>query len=171
MDQWLAANQTAADAYLAASKQWAAAARQTASEEKPFPPLPKFEIPKVPQLSSGRNQGMPGGCFNAMIAPLIPYAIKGAIWYQGEANAKITEADRYQTLFSTLITDWRTRWGQGDFPFLFVQLANFVPQKTDAWPELREAQTKTLALPKTGMAVRPALRLDEARRKPDSDRV
>lgn len=93
--------------------------------------------------------------YNAMIHPLIPFAIKGAIWYQGESNAD--RAKQYQRVFPDLIKDWRAHWNQGDFPFLFVQLANFM--KTDslpvesAWAELREAQTMTLALPNTGMAV------------------
>jgi sialate O-acetylesterase len=97
----------------------------------------------------------PAVLFNAMIAPLIPYAIRGAIWYQGEANAD--RAHQYQTLFPTMITDWRQQWQQGDFPFFFVQLANFMQSPTvpgdDAWAELREAQSMTLALPNTGMAV------------------
>lgn len=93
--------------------------------------------------------------YNAMIHPLIPFAIKGAIWYQGESNAE--RAKQYQRVFPDLIKDWRAHWNQGDFPFLFVQLANFM--KTDSipvestWAELRESQTMTLALPNTGMAV------------------
>jgi sialate O-acetylesterase len=93
--------------------------------------------------------------FNGMINPLIPYGIKGAIWYQGEGNA--SRAKQYQRVFPDLITDWRNHWKQGDFPFLFVQLANFMKADSvpveSAWAELREAQSKTLALPNTGMAV------------------
>ena len=74
------------------------------------------------------------GLYNAMIAPLIPYAIKGAIWYQGESNR--TETQLYQTLFPAMINDWRSRWKIGDFPFLFVQVA---PYK-DMPPEIRESQ-------------------------------
>jgi sialate O-acetylesterase len=96
----------------------------------------------------------PGFMFNAMIAPLTNYAIKGAIWYQGESNAG--KAEEYRELFGAMITNWRSRWGIGDFPFLFVQLANFMErqelQPDSKWAELREAQTKTLELPKTGMA-------------------
>ncbi len=92
---------------------------------------------------------------NAMIEPLIPYAIRGAIWYQGESNTG--RAYQYRTLFPDLIRDWRQRWGQGDFPFLFVQLANFMATKAepaeDSWAELREAQLMTLSEPNTGMAV------------------
>lgn len=93
--------------------------------------------------------------YNAMINPLIPYGIKGAIWYQGEGNAP--RAKQYQKVFPDLIKDWRNHWQQGDFPFLFVQLANHmkidsVPKESE-WAELREAQSKTLSLPNTGMAV------------------
>jgi sialate O-acetylesterase len=97
----------------------------------------------------------PVGLFNRMIAPLLKYNIKGAIWYQGESNTG--RAKEYQTLFTALIRNWRDRWGQGDFPFLFVQLANFMDAKPNPsesqWAELREAQLKTLAVPNTAMAV------------------
>ena len=90
-----------------------------------------------------------------MINPLIPFAINGAIWYQGEANAG--RAHQYQTAFPLLIADWREQWGQGDFPFYFCQLANYMAKKSapaeSAWAELREAQSKTLRLPNTGQAV------------------
>ena len=90
-----------------------------------------------------------------MIAPLIPYGIGGAIWYQGESNA--SRAYQYRKLFPAMIKDWCNDWGQGKFPFLFVQLANFMavkPEPADsAWAELREAQLMTLDLPNTGMAV------------------
>jgi sialate O-acetylesterase len=100
----------------------------------------------------------PGGLYNAMIAPLVNYSIKGVIWYQGEANAtNAIKALEYQRLFPALIKDWRQRWMQGDFPFLYVQLPNFMeakeqPSKSD-WVQLREAQLKTLSIPNTGMAV------------------
>ncbi len=104
----------------------------------------------------------PGGLFNGMIAPLIPYGIKGFIWYQGESNAG--EAASYKEMFPTLIRDWRQRWGQADLPFYFVQLANFHPRQeapSDSdWAELREAQAVALKLPHTGMAV--AIDLGEA---------
>ena len=93
--------------------------------------------------------------YNGMIHALVPYGIRGAIWYQGEGNAG--RAKQYQRVFPDLIKDWRNHWNQGDFPFFFVQLANFMktdslPQES-AWAELREAQSMTLALPNTGMAV------------------
>ena len=90
-----------------------------------------------------------------MINPLVPYGIRGAIWYQGESNAG--RAKQYQKVFPDLIKDWRNHWNQGEFPFLFVQLANFMATDSlptvSTWAELREAQSMTLALPNTGMAV------------------
>jgi sialate O-acetylesterase len=86
-----------------------------------------------------------------MIAPLTPYAIKGAIWYQGENNSGKNRAYVYRRLFPAMIQDWRSRWGQGDFPFLWAQLANFTTK--GQWPELQEAQTLTLRLANTGQAV------------------
>ncbi len=99
-------------------------------------------------------QYYPTVLFNAMINPVIPYGVKGFIWYQGEANAQA--AYDYRKLFPMLITDWRQRWQQGNIPFLFVQLANYMRTKPlpseSEWAELREAQTLTLSLPNTGMA-------------------
>ncbi len=96
----------------------------------------------------------PSQLYNAMIAPLIQFGIKGMIWYQGEANA--SKALEYQRLFPSLIKDWRNKWGY-EFPFFWVQLANFLPAvnqpKESEWAELREAQNKTLSVPYTGQAV------------------
>ena len=115
------------------------------------------DIPPIPpgaQAVQSPNS-MPSLLFNGMIHPLLPFAIRGAIWYQGESNAR--QAYLYRELFPLMITDWRNRWKQGDFPFLFVQLANYMkPDEkpvSDPWPELREAQTMTLSLPNTGMAL------------------
>jgi sialate O-acetylesterase len=98
------------------------------------------------------NQHRPAALFNGMVAPLLPFAIKGAIWYQGESNRE--QAAQYRRLFPALISDWRRRFGVGDFPFYFVQLAPFAyPGDTGQLSELREAQALTLALKNTGMAV------------------
>ncbi|MDR3699325.1 MAG: sialate O-acetylesterase [Candidatus Sulfopaludibacter sp.] len=93
----------------------------------------------------------PAGLYNGMIAPLTPYIIRGVIWYQGESNANEAHAWRYRRIFAGMIQDWRKQWGEGDFPFLFVQLANF--RSNGWWPVLRESQTETLSLRNTGMAV------------------
>ncbi|MCD6361542.1 MAG: hypothetical protein J7M38_11860 [Armatimonadetes bacterium] len=102
--------------------------------------------PRRPRGPMGPNDPhRPGNLFNGMINPIIPMAIKGAIWYQGESNAG--RAWEYRTLLPTMIEDWRERWGQGDFPFGIVQLANFQAVQTgpedSAWAELREAQALT----------------------------
>jgi sialate O-acetylesterase len=97
----------------------------------------------------------PVGLYNAMIAPLLNQTIKGVIWYQGESNAK--NPHEYAETFPALINDWRRHWNRGDFPFLYVQLANFMEPKdqpsASEWAELREAQLETLRLPRTAMAV------------------
>ncbi|MCK9206063.1 MAG: sialate O-acetylesterase [Salinivirgaceae bacterium] len=106
-------------------------------------------VPKIQYYSS-----YPALLFNAMINPIIPYGIKGFLWYQGEAND--WAAYNYRKLFPMMITDWRQRWNQGDLPFLYAQLANYKKRKDNPsdseWAELREAQTLTLSLPNTGMA-------------------
>ncbi len=88
--------------------------------------------------------------YNGMIQPLTPYAIRGAIWYQGESNSDRAGAYPYRWLFRSMITDWRRAWGQGDFPFLFVQLPNYSGRN---WPILRESQMHALALRNTAMTV------------------
>ena len=152
-------------AYLAARKEWQAKygreAYQTFLKWKqdcteaiaarhPLPPKPILPVPEP--LQPADPQGGPGGAatlYNGMVAPLQPYAIRGAIWYQGEANTGA--AAEYRTLFARMITDWRRTWGEGDFPFLWVQLAGF--NRDDiGWPALRESQAQTLSLPNTGMA-------------------
>jgi sialate O-acetylesterase len=99
---------------------------------------------------------LPTLAFNGMVHPLIGLPIRGVLWYQGESN--VPRAARYAKAFQALITDWRRLWGQGDFPFYFVQLAAFLPLadntlKGSTWAELRDAQRQALALPHTGMAV------------------
>ena len=119
--------------------------------EQQFSPTPP--APAMPQGPGNPNS--PYALFCGMIAPLIPFALCGAIWYQGESNAD--RAQQYRTLFPTMINDWRARWGGKAFSFYFVQLANFnagsdTPERSP-WAELREAQLLTLSLPHTGMAV------------------
>jgi len=108
--------------------------------------------PKLPKIKN--FQEYPTYLYNGMINPIVSYGIKGFIWYQGENNASAAKA--YRTLFPLMISDWRSRWKQGDLPFLYVQLANYMkrqPEPTESdWAALREAQTITLKLPNTGMA-------------------
>ena len=120
----------------------------------------KYNIESInePKLSAGNNfNEYPSLLYNAMIHPLTPYAIQGAIWYQGEAN--VDRAWEYRKAFPLMISDWRKQWSQGDFPFYYVQLASFDAGGSTheysgyQWAELREAQTLTLSLPNTGMAV------------------
>lgn len=116
------------------------------------------DLERTPQLTPIAPQHRPSRLYNGMIAPLVPYAIQGAIWYQGEDNANRRQAPLYHELFSEMIGGWRKAWDQGAFPFLYVQLANFLqrhdePQPYSAWAELREAQRLTLSWPNTGMAV------------------
>lgn len=113
--------------------------------------------PRPPQVPFGPdNPRRPSCLYNGMIAPLIPYAIRGAIWYQGESNA--SRAAEYRALYPAMIQNWRDEWGRGNFPFLGVQLAPFKkissqPQESD-WAELREAQLlATRTMLKVGMAV------------------
>lgn len=102
------------------------------------------------------SMGRPGNLWNGMVAPLIPFGMRGVIWYQGEGNAG--RALQYEKLLPSMISDWRTQWGQGEFPFLIVQLSTFQARQTKpvelgAWPEIREAQARTLWLPNTGLVV------------------
>lgn len=113
--------------------------------------------PRQPRPPAGpENPRRPSALYNAMIAPLVPYAHRGVIWYQGEANA--ARAYEYRTLFPAMIQDWRKAWGQGNTPFLFVQLAPYrarvsQPGESD-WAELREAQLLTTrSVARTAMAV------------------
>jgi len=115
----------------------------------------KFKIDTVYANFRVSPNDAPSLLYNSMINPLIPYGIKGVIWYQGESNTP--RSKEYEITFSNMINNWRADWQQDDFPFLFVQLANYKKAKStpqdDNWAELRETQTKTLSLKNTGMAV------------------
>lgn len=122
------------------------------TEKKGKKPGRKPQLAQPPQQSPNS----PGTLYNGMIHPLAPYALRGAIWYQGEANAG--GAKLYGLQMRTMIAEWRSVWGQGDFPFIYVQLPNFMaaqknPSETAGWPLIREQFLKTLAVPGTGMAV------------------
>ncbi len=135
------------DQYEEAYENWKQEMREAEVTGEPVP-----NPPRMPNLVY-RNPHRPAVLYNGMIAPLIPYAVQGAIWYQGESNAG--RAYQYRSLFKDMILDWRKNWGNEDLAFLFVQLANFIQTYSPdtAWAELREAQAMALKLPNTGMAV------------------
>jgi sialate O-acetylesterase len=140
------------DGYTVALQKYETALAQFQAEQAELKKQGKTSDKKPPQ----RPTWKPSELYNGMIAPLLPFAIQGAIWYQGESNAG--RAHQYRTLFADMIRNWRRDWHQGDFTFLEVQLAPFtkiLDQPGDSnWAELREAQLlATKALPKVGMAV------------------
>ena len=130
----------------------------TSSQSLELMPDFKEALQKIAEeVNTAENQKNPNRTtvlYNAMIHPLIPYAFQGAIWYQGESNAN--RAYQYRDLFPLMIHDWRTKWNR-DFPFYFVQLANYMKKEAEPqeshWAELREAQLQTLRFKNTGMAV------------------
>ncbi len=153
---------TAEAAKFEASKTaWQAEAKKISEENAKLPADQKKKTPQAPRPPDDPNKTPhhPAVLFNAMVAPLIPYAIQGAIWYQGESNQK--RAFQYQELLPNMINDWRTRWND-PFSFYIVQLASFgngqpitkEPGIPDTWAELQEAQYLTaITLPKVGLAV------------------
>ena len=133
----------------AATAKWKLAAEAAKAEGKNPPAAP----PNPEAWLTGNAR--PGNIFAGVVHPTLGYGLKGVIWYQGESNAG--RAYEYAQLFPFLIEQWRKEWQQGDFPFYWVQLADYKPEKPEPsdsdWAELREAQTKTLAMPNTGQAV------------------
>ena len=117
----------------------------------------QFQVSAItPALAGIGPNSYPTLLYNGMIAPILPFTITGAIWYQGESNAG--RAFEYRKSFPLMIKDWRKHWNQGEFPFYYVQLASFNANNGNSengstWAELREAQTQTLSLPNTGMAI------------------
>jgi sialate O-acetylesterase len=156
LDEWapvLKSKSTELLAYHRKTREWEEDVHHVLYAGKPI--LPQYvEPPKLP-VEVTFAPSVPSWVYNGMIAPVVPFGIKGVIWYQGESNAG--KAYQYRTLFPALIKDWRNAWGEGDFPFLFVQLANFGQRRDNpgesAWAELREAQFMTLSVPNTAMAV------------------
>jgi sialate O-acetylesterase len=146
--------QDAAMQYQLAEKAFAEA-QKAGTTPLPPDPGPRPIFPPKPKAPSSPDGGylQPVVLFDGMIAPLIPYAIKGVIWYQGESNTREKSLE-YSLLFPRLIADWREKWGQGDFPFLFVQISHFGYSGDGSSALVREAQLKAaLSVPKTGMAV------------------
>ena len=159
IEQWKKTEATFTDETFAKLKQqhadklkvWAEKRREAIKAKQPF----DAPAPRAPQ-NPLTGQHRPGNLFAGCLHPVIGYGIKGAIWYQGESNS--TRAAEYRELFPLMISHWREVWKQGDFPFYWVQLADFKPELPDAgdsqWAELREAQTLTMkAIPNGGQAV------------------
>lgn len=127
------------------------------NEQIPVSGTWKYKVGAItrPQNPTTFFQNMPSGVYNGMIYPLRKYAITGALWYQGESNTG--ETYDYKDLFEAVISDWRKLWKQGDFPFYYVQLANYCPWRLEpevsGWAEVREAQRQVMDLPNTGMSV------------------
>jgi sialate O-acetylesterase len=142
------ANQT----YEKRLERWKLAVKKAKAAKKRAPRKPRRQVnPKT-------GQHRPANLYNGMIAPLIPFGIRGAIWYQGEHNAGREFSHLYQAQLPTMINDWRRRWKQGNFPFLFVQLPNYrtlqtKPVEPSGWVTVREAMLKSLTVPNTGMAI------------------
>ena len=121
--------------------------------ESEFPPLKAADLAARPQTPTGDAAHTSGALFGGMIHPLIPFAIRGVLWYQGEQDAS---AHAYRTLLPLMITDWRKRWGRGEFPFIIQQLPEWNADGAGltAWAEIREAQALTAdALPHCGLSV------------------
>jgi sialate O-acetylesterase len=125
--------------------------------ESAFAPLPSDALASRPKPNNIPFREVSSALYNGMIAPLVPFALKGAIWYQGESN--VPRAAEYRELLSLMIRDWRAQWGQGDFPFIIQQLVNndlpvSNPNRRASWPYLREAQTQVAdSVPSCGIAV------------------
>lgn len=146
MDEW---NKEVGVTYYPLVAAWQAEADKArlAGDLPPPKPQPSRTPPQQPPHPWGGN-GTPSVLYNGEVAPVVPYAIRGVIWYQGEANASAwTE---YHALLSALVTGWREHWGEGNFPFLIVQLPRF--SGGGNWPQIREAQAQTQTLPDTFIA-------------------
>ena len=135
-------------AFLQATDSWKQAKQKADAAGTPFTTPKPNDVGGAPG-----DRNAPSGCFNGMIAPLIPCALKGILWYQGEANW--AHPGEYGALFQAMITDWRRRWGSDQLPFLFVQLPNFITGTAASlnWAIIREGQTSALHLPATDRAV------------------
>ncbi|MBZ5584738.1 MAG: sialate O-acetylesterase [Acidobacteriia bacterium] len=138
--------------------EWEANAARGSAPPRPAPAAPSAFGERPTSDRGGNSRYRPSNFYNAMIAPLLGFPIRGVLWYQGEANtANARDAGLYARLFPAMIRDWRAQWGEGDFPFLYVQLPTSeppYPEPTDsAWARVRESQEKALALKNTAMIV------------------
>lgn len=156
VEKWNADNKEAIAANKAEMEAWREAKKQADAAHQPVSPRPKELLgPKEPRDPINNNQNS-AGLWNGMVAPLVPYGIKGAIWYQGESNGD--QPRFYKAALPAMITDWRKKWNQGDFPFLIVQLPNYMARKPEpsdsTWAGVREAQANAeKVVPNVGHAV------------------
>jgi sialate O-acetylesterase len=143
--------------YREALARWTGDAAKAQAETGDVQANQNRKTPRRPNVPGPwRDQHQPCVLYNGMVAPLVSYAIKGAIWYQGESNGP--SAKQYRTIMETMIADWRKAWGQGDFPFIYVQIANHQnpitePVKDDPMVTVREGQLQNLSVPNTAMVV------------------
>lgn len=148
MARWAEIESTYTDeTFEKAIAEWEVAAEKRRAEGKKPPRKPRHLL---------KSQHRPANLYNGVLKPILGYTIRGCIWYQGESNA--SRAEQYDELFALLIESWREEWGIEDFPFFWVQLADYqaeadTPSERVPWALLREAQTATLRLPNTGQAV------------------
>jgi len=162
VEAWMSLDALAADASLMP----AFAARARMIDEQAEIPMMIAEEKREDEAAKRSNQPpphhdwhpdpsswAPAALFNGMIAPFVEYPIKGVIWYQGESNSALDRAALYEKSFPAMIADWRQQWHEGNFPFLFVQIANFGSNTSETWSIIREAQRRTLAVANTAMAV------------------
>jgi sialate O-acetylesterase len=155
MDRWTETEKTfdfekAKAGYAKKLEEWKTRCSTARAEGKPLPNRPR------PPQNRLTGQHRPANLFNARLLPIVPFGIRGAVWYQGESNS--SRAYQYRDMFPLMIQNWRDVWGQGDFPFYWVQLADFRDEEPapggSNWAELREAQTMTMdRLPNAGQAV------------------
>ena len=155
IESWMSPSALASDpAFKIVGERWARTladypAAKAAYDARPLTAYLPGRRPRAPRGPG--DAWTPSGLFNGMINPLLPYALRGALWYQGESNTE--HAGEYRALFGATISSWRAHFGQGDFPFYWVSLANYADAPDATWAFLREAQTQTLALPHTGQAL------------------
>jgi sialate O-acetylesterase len=130
---------------------------EVAGARRPLAGTWRFQLGAVSLNLEDRKREVPTMLFNKMVHPLLPFPVRGILWYQGESNAGPADAYAYRRLFQAMIGDWRRRWGIADLPFLFAQLAAFMPPPEEPgesdWALLRESQSAVLALPNTAQVV------------------
>lgn len=162
VEAWISMDGLSADSSLMpAFAEWAKMANKTA-DIPAMQKAEKREDEEAAKAGSGKPyhewhpnpaSWAPGGLYNGMVAAAVEFPIKGVIWYQGESNSRLARANMYEREFPAMISDWRSHWHAGNFPFLFVQISSFGSNSHESYQTIREAQRRTLSLANTGMAV------------------